>query len=102
MADIEHQPPAWLDQALINPGSIFARPEDVADSPDLSLEDKVRVLRSWEYDSSELAVAEEEGMQGARNGLLRRILLALAGLTDDQEMESVAPSKQHGLPDRPG
>jgi hypothetical protein len=97
MANDERQPPAWLPEALNDPGSVFAGPEAVAESPDLTREEKVRVLRSWEYDAAELAVAEEEGMQGQPNNLLQRILLALTGLTDDKAVEAVAPSKQHGL-----
>jgi hypothetical protein len=50
-----------------------------------------------EYDAAELAVAEEEGMHGPENDQLRRILLALAQLTQGDDADSVAPSKQHGL-----
>lgn len=97
MADEERRPPAWLEQALTDPGSVFETPEAVADSSELTLEEKVRVLRSWEYDAAEVAVAEEEGMQGVQDGLLQRILLALARLTDGKDVEQVAPTKQHGL-----
>lgn len=84
-------------RALSDPGSVFPTPEAVAESSALTLEEKIAVLRSWEYDAAELAVAEEEGMEGPENGLLRRILLALAELTDARDVERVAPTKQHGL-----
>jgi len=99
MANHEHDPPEWLEQALGDPGSVFADPEAVAESPELSLEEKVQVLRSWEYDAAELEVAEEEGMRGPQNGLLQRIILTLARLTDGRDAESVGPTKQHGLID---
>jgi hypothetical protein len=99
MALDEHRLPAWLDRALSDPGSVFPDPEAVAESADLSLEEKVRVLRSWEYDAAELEVAEEEGMPGPRNGLLQRIVLVLAGLTGGRDTDWVAPTKQHGLID---
>ena len=97
MANEERHPPPWLDQALLDPGSVFASPEALADHPNLTLEQKIEILRSWEYDDAELAVAEEEGMQGPENKLLQRILLVLAGLTHGRDVEFVAPTKQHGL-----
>ena len=97
MANEERHPPPWLDQALLDPGSAFASPQAVADDASLTLEQKIEILRSWEYDAAELAVAEEEGMQGSEDNLLQRILLALAGLTHGRDVEFVAPTKQHGL-----
>ncbi len=84
---------------MINPGSVFASPEEVMSAPDLEVAEKIRVLRSWEYDAAELAVAEEEGMRGSSNGLLRRILLLLAELNDGDDNDSVAPTKHHGVID---
>lgn len=86
-----------LEQALLDPGSVYASPEAVADDRNLTLEQKIAVLRSWEYDAAELAVAEEEGMRGPENGLLQRILLTLTRLTHADDAERVAPTKQHGL-----
>ena len=94
--EVRH-PPSWLDRALLDPASVFASPEALADHASLTLEQKIEILRSWEYDAAELAVAEEEGMQGPENDLLQRILLALAGLTHGRDVEFVAPTKQHGL-----
>lgn len=97
MNDAARQPPSWLDQALLDAGSVFASPEDVLAHPELTAAEKTAVLRAWEYDAAEIAVAEEEGMQGPENDLLRRILLALAALTNGRAVEFVAPTKQHGL-----
>ena len=97
MNDTTRKPPPWLEQALLDPASVFASPEEVVDHPGLTLAEKIGMLRSWEYDAAEVAVAEEEGMQGPETDLLRRILLALADLTHGREVEFVAPTKQHGL-----
>jgi hypothetical protein len=97
MIEHERQPPAWLEQALRDPGSVFADPEAVVTCAALSREERIRVLRAWEYDAAEIEVAEEEGMQGPENDLLRRIVLALARLTDGHDAESVGPTKQHGF-----
>ncbi|HET7688415.1 MAG TPA: hypothetical protein VFK46_07250 [Candidatus Macondimonas sp.] len=90
-------PIPWLDQALLDPGSVFAGPEAVVEHPDLDREQKIAILRAWEYDAAEVGVAEEEGMQGPDDDLLQRILQALARLTDGRDAERVAPAKQHGL-----
>lgn len=37
-------------------------------------------------------------MPGDESGLLRRILVALGGLTGAIDVEHTPPSKQHGLP----
>jgi hypothetical protein len=87
----------WLKEACADPGSLFDGPEAVAADDGLSLDEKLRILRSWEYDAAELSVATEENMPGPENDLLRRILLVLTELGSDEDAERVAPSKQHGL-----
>lgn len=83
--------------ALIEPALASASPEEIVNHPGLTRDEKIEVLRSMEYDAAELAVAEEEGMQGPESDELRRILLALAQLTQGDPAEAVAPTKQHGL-----
>lgn len=97
MANEERIAPTWLTQAMLDPGSVFASPEAVLDHPELDADQKIAILRAWEYDAAELGVAEEEGMRGAEDDLLQRILLALARLTDGRDVERVAVTKQHGL-----
>ena len=93
----ERQPPDWFDQAVGDPGSVFRDPEEVLSSPELTKEQKIRILRSWEYDAAELEVAQEEGMPGESNGSLERVLLALSQLTHGAGTTLVSSSKQHGL-----
>ena len=85
-----------LRQALINPGSVFETPEEVLDHPDLSRQQKIDVLRRWEDDAIELAVAEEEGMVGGEPVMLARILGALNSL-ENLEVNHSAPKKQKGV-----
>jgi len=92
-----------LDQALFDPGSVFSSPEHLLDHPNLSVAQKVEILRRWEYDAAEVAVAVEEGMPDRDDeDLLRRILLALERLTGGLDVERSGPSKQHGLPGSKG
>lgn len=86
-----------LQKALNDPESVFASPEAVADHPTLPLGQKVEILRRWEYDATEAAVASEEGMAGRDPDLLHRILKTLDRLTGGVDVRHVGDSKQHGL-----
>lgn len=87
-----------LEQALLDPSSVFISPSQVIERAGLSAEQRIEILRRWEYDAAESAVALEEGMPGNESDLLRQILLALAGLTGGIDVEQIAPTKQHGIP----
>lgn len=86
-----------MDQALLDPSSVFKSPEDVLSHAALTEAQKIEILRRWEYDAAEVCVAVEEGMPGDESGVLRRILLALDQLTGGVDPERSGPSKQHGL-----
>ena len=71
-----------FEQALKNPGSAFESPEAIRKSDDLSREQKIKLLRQWEYDVLQLQVATEENMppgDGDPSGLaaIRKALEAL-------------------------
>lgn len=86
------------EKALASPADAFETPEAVLATDDLSREEKIEILRRWEYNVSEEDVALEEGMPGDESGLLRRILIALGSLAGPIDVEHTPPSKQHGLP----
>lgn len=86
-----------IDKAMLDPASVFASPEEVEAHAALTGEQRVEILRRWEYDASEAAVATEEGMPGNDNDLLRRVLLALDRLTGGYDAEKTGPTKQRGL-----
>lgn len=98
MTGNEKSGPIDIEKALLDPGSVFASPEALLQQDGLSKEQKIEILRRWEYDASENCVAVEEGMPGDESGLLRRILLALGQLAGDIDVEHVGPTKQHGIP----
>jgi hypothetical protein len=58
--------PDELDQAKLDPASVFHRPEDVL-SASLSAEDKKTILQRWEVDVDALMRASEEGMPPSDN-----------------------------------
>lgn len=88
-----------LDAAFSNPAQAFASPQAVLADERLDREEKIDILRLWEYDVSEQQVATEEGMPGGReeSERLRQILLALETLVDPSELGDSAPTKQRAL-----
>jgi hypothetical protein len=74
-----------------------ARPNDVLSDPDLTDTQKIEVLRRWEYDASEVSVAEEEGMAHTDGITLYQVLQALHQLVPDIDSDRRPPTKQGGL-----
>jgi hypothetical protein len=85
-----------VEKALLDPGLVFKAPEEVLTSNELSREQKINILRRWEYDVRELQVAEEEGMEGPQPVTLDAVLGALRALGAPADTERSAPTKQGG------
>ena len=65
-----------LEQAKLDPASVFGAPEDVLAAP-LSIEEKKAVLLRWEDDAEALIRATEEGMPPADNRNSAELLVAV-------------------------
>ncbi len=87
-----------VKQALLNPSAVFNRPEEVVDSKELTRDQKIEILKRWEYDARELQVADEESMTAPRPEPvdLESILHALRSLGAPADVEHSAPTKQGG------
>ena len=86
-----------LQRALLDPSDVFDNPQDVLADGGFTNAQKTEILRRWEYDASEISVAEDEGMP-ARNGeLLRQIMCALGKLGAEIDTKRRPPTKQGGL-----
>jgi hypothetical protein len=87
-----------IKKALIDPSALFKKPRDVVERSDLSREQKIEILRRWEYDMRELQVADEEGMNPAapQSITLDTVLNALHSLDATVDVEGSAPTKQGG------
>lgn len=96
--DLKRISQAEIETAMAAPASVFATPEEVLEHDELSREQKIEILRRWQYDAVEIDVAVDEGMPGDDHPLLRRIMLALGKLTGPIDLEHLGPTKQHGLP----
>ncbi len=76
--------PIDIDAALANPSAYFAQPQDVLTYPGLSRKLQLELLRQWEQDARQLAVAEGEGMGGGEASMLGRVSQALRALDPSQ------------------
>jgi hypothetical protein len=72
--------PIDVKDAIDNPANFFAEPKEVVWSPDLSYEQKLKILRAWEIDARLLSIADEEGMGGGEKARLGRVRRAIAEL----------------------
>jgi hypothetical protein len=83
---------------LNDPAATFKNPQQVVDNGMLTREQKIEVLRRWEYDIRELQVADDEGMTApmAQPITLDSIFAALRSLGAPPDMEHSAPTKQGG------
>ena len=66
-----------FEAALQDPKAIFAEPQDVADNPQLSRDEKLAILRRWEQDALRLSASESEGMGGGEENMLGRVERAI-------------------------
>ncbi len=78
------------------PHAAFAVPEHILWNRDLTTIEKIELLREWEYDERQIAVAQEEGMSGPEPELLGRILRGLDALTGGLDLDHSPPTKQGG------
>jgi hypothetical protein len=87
-----------FNKTLLNPASAFGKPQEVVDCRELSREQKIEILRRWEYDARQLEVADEEGMTAPKpqTATLDMILAALRDLGAPTDVEHSAPTKQGG------
>ena len=86
-----------IERAMLNPGSVFSSPEDVVKEEGITREQKIEILRRWEYDARELEVATEESMLGNNSDNLYQILEALNKLGIEHDSHRDAPTKQGGV-----
>jgi hypothetical protein len=87
-----------VKEALLNPSAVFKQPKEVIDSAGLTREQKIEILRRWEYDVRELQVADEESMTSPRPEAvtLDMVREALRTLGAPADLEHSAPTKQGG------
>lgn len=84
-------------KALLDPASIFDGPEEVLEQAELSKDQQIEILKRWAYDANEVAVAEEEGMEGDGPLILQRVLETLDKVSGGIDVRHSGPTKQDGV-----
>ncbi len=80
--------------AMLAPTMVFEDPMDVVANDELTRDQKVEILRRWEYDARQLEIAEEEaGMAVRRPEMFDLVLQALHTLGVARDIEHTPPTK---------
>ena len=69
-----------FERALVNPVFVFDNPQEVVDSIDLTLGEKLNLLKRWELDARALQRASDESMAGGESAGLDAVNRALKQL----------------------
>ena len=83
-----------VKMAMLNPARVFKEPKKVVANDELTRDQKIDILRRWEYDARQLEVAEEEaGMAVRRPEMFDRVVEALHTLGAVRDTEHTPPTK---------
>ncbi len=83
-----------VKMAMLAPTMVFEDPMNVVANVELTRDQKIEILRRWEYDARQLEVAEEEaGMAVRRPEMFDRVLQALHTLGVERDIEHTPPTK---------
>lgn len=85
-----------FEKAMRDPAGVYKSPENVLKDETLTKEQKIKILRQWEYDARDLMVAEEENMPGGEENMLNRVLEALHQLGACHDVDHTPPTKHGG------
>ena len=83
-----------VNKAMLDPTMVFEDPKDVVANVELTRDQKIEILRRWEYDARQLEVAEEEaGMAVRRPEMFDLVLQAMHTLGVERDIEHTPPTK---------
>ena len=83
-----------IERAMRDPAKVFTDPSKVVADLKLTRDQKIEILRRWEFDAHELEVAEEEaGMTVLHPEMFDRIVQALHTLGAKRDTEHTPPTK---------
>ena len=83
-----------VKKAMLDPTMVFKEPKEVVANHELTRDQKIEILRRWEYDARQLEVAEEEaGMAVHRPEIFDRVVQALHMPDVDRDTVHTPPTK---------
>ena len=75
------------DQALLTPQKIFELPMEVVETESLTTRQKLKVLKRWEADATDLEVASNENMTGGESSRLGEVRRAIHDLCEREGID---------------
>ncbi|MCZ6741718.1 MAG: hypothetical protein O7D27_06105 [Alphaproteobacteria bacterium] len=83
-----------VTKAMLDPTKVFKEPKDVVASNELTRNQKIEILRRWEFDARALEMAEEEaGTAILGPEMFDRVVQALHALDAERDTEHGPPTK---------
>jgi hypothetical protein len=83
-----------VKKSMLDPTMVFKDPKEVVANAELTRDQKIEILRRWEYDAHQLEVAEEEAGMGILSpDMLDRVIQALHTLGAERDRERTPPTK---------
>ena len=83
-----------VKMAMLDPTMVFEDPMDVVANDELTRDQKIEILRRWEYDARQMEIAEEEaGMALRRPEMFDLVLQAMHTLGVERDIEHTPPTK---------
>ena len=83
-----------VTKAMLDPTKVFKEPKDVVASNELTRNQKIEILRRWEFDARALEVAEDEaGTAVLGPEMFDRVVQALHTLGAERDTEHSPPTK---------
>ena len=83
-----------VKKTMLDPMMVFKEPKEVVTNHELTRDQKIEILRRWEYDARQLEVAEEEaGMAVLRPEMFDLVVQALHTLGVERDTEHTPPTK---------
>lgn len=75
------------DQALLTPQKIFELPMEVVETESLTTQQKLKVLKRWEADATDMEVASNENMTGGESSRLGEVRKAIHDLCEREGID---------------
>ena len=75
------------DKALLTPEQVFKSPLEVVETGSLTAAQKLKVLKRWEADAHDMAVASDESMTGGEPSRFSEVRQAIHSICDREHID---------------
>jgi hypothetical protein len=74
-----------LEQAMLSPSTVFKSPREVLSAPELSDDERRKILEQWKLDAERLEESANENMSGGERSYLSDVSKALTELDEKKK-----------------